>query len=204
MKNKVRDIDLSKKKYTQSEVVDIVDTLSNDYQKIISELKDKVKTLTESNKTLDKKLNEYSDKDSIIGAALKDSEEKALETLSKAEKRYNLAAEKLRMFSIKWDGYFKFLKEKYPYYPIITKSIELKEKIKSLLKGSNKEEEFKKIDKNLNEATKISMGFNPKEKIKEYVASTSDNGFNLDEVLNPGELELEDLCKELGLIDEKS
>ena len=45
--------------------------------------------------------------------------------------------------------------------------------------------------------------FNPKQKIKDYVVATSDSGFNLDEVLNPGKLELEDLCKELGLIEEE-
>ena len=45
--------------------------------------------------------------------------------------------------------------------------------------------------------------FAPKEKIQDYIASTSDSGFNLDEVLNPGELELEDLCKELGLMEEE-
>ena len=46
--------------------------------------------------------------------------------------------------------------------------------------------------------------FNPKKKIDEYIAATTEstNGFNLDDVLNPGELQLEDLCKELGLIEE--
>ena len=44
--------------------------------------------------------------------------------------------------------------------------------------------------------------FNPKKIMDEYIATTGDNGFNLDEVLNPGELHLEDLCKELGLIEE--
>ena len=44
--------------------------------------------------------------------------------------------------------------------------------------------------------------FDPKSKIEAFVAATSDNGFNLNEVLNPGELQLEDLCKELGLIEE--
>ena len=42
----------------------------------------------------------------------------------------------------------------------------------------------------------------PDKSIQDYIASTGDNGFNLDEVLNPGELKLEDLCKELGLLEE--
>ena len=39
------------------------------------------------------------------------------------------------------------------------------------------------------------------QKINDYIVATSDTEFNLDEVLNPGELDLEDLCKELGLMD---
>ena len=43
--------------------------------------------------------------------------------------------------------------------------------------------------------------FNPKAVISDYIVATENNGFNMDEVLNPGELRLEDLCKELGLIE---
>ena len=46
------------------------------------------------------------------------------------------------------------------------------------------------------------QSFDPKARIDEYIAATGDNGFNLEEVLNPGELQLEDICKELGLIEE--
>ena len=44
--------------------------------------------------------------------------------------------------------------------------------------------------------------FNPKSKIKDYIVATNDGGFDMNEVLNPGVLKLEDLCKELGLIEE--
>ena len=43
--------------------------------------------------------------------------------------------------------------------------------------------------------------FNPKEKIERYIENDV-NGFNLEEVLNPGELQLEDLCRELGLMED--
>ena len=55
------------------------------------------------------------------------------------------------------------------------------------------------MEKTADEKVKI---FNPKQKINEYIAATADNGFNLEEVLNPGTLHLEDLCKELGLLEE--
>ena len=42
--------------------------------------------------------------------------------------------------------------------------------------------------------------FNPKAKIDAYMKSES--GFDMEEVLNPkGELNLEDLCRDLGLMD---
>jgi len=48
------------------------------------------------------------------------------------------------------------------------------------------------------------MPFDPKKRIERYVAEESDTGFNLDDVLNPKqELDLEKLCRELGLMDEE-
>ena len=48
------------------------------------------------------------------------------------------------------------------------------------------------------------MLFDPKKRIERYVAEESDTGFNLDDVLNPKqELDLEKLCRELGLMDEE-
>ena len=80
--------------------------------------------------------------------------------------------------------------------------------VKDKVKKSKPEQSAKKVieeieqietDKKSKKVKKES--FNPKAKIGEYIASTSD-GFNMEEVLNPGELALEDICKELGLIDE--
>ena len=48
------------------------------------------------------------------------------------------------------------------------------------------------------------MVFNPKSKIADYIVATDGSGFNMDEVLKPGELKLEDLCKELGLMDDEN
>ena len=45
--------------------------------------------------------------------------------------------------------------------------------------------------------------FDPKAVIGRYVEGEEESGFNLDEVLNPkGELDLEKLCRNLGLMDE--
>ena len=70
-------------------------------------------------------------------------------------------------------------------------------------KSKNVKSSIDKIDQKFTKKAGAEQSvFNPKSKINAYIAATSDNGFNLDEVLNPGELQLEDLCKELGLIEE--
>ena len=90
------------------------------------------------------------------------------------------------------------MQEKYPRSETTKKAIKIKEKVKELSKNSNAKKAIEQLDGIIDEKKK----FNPKQKIKDYVVATSDSGFNLDEVLNPGKLELEDLCKELGLIEE--
>ena len=65
----------------------------------------------------------------------------------------------------------------------------------------NKKEVIDTLENDLDNA--IGNDFNPRKIMDNYVASVSENGFNLQDVLNPGELELEDICKELGLIEEE-
>ena len=84
----------------------------------------------------------------------------------------------MKKLSTDWQDFFDSLKEKYPTYEVV-----------------------KEIKDTLDSINKPSKVFNPQSKINEYIAATSDSGFNLDEVMNPGDLKLEDLCKELGLIE---
>ena len=45
--------------------------------------------------------------------------------------------------------------------------------------------------------------FDPKAVIEKYVEGEEETGFNLDDVINPkGELDLEKLCRNLGLMDD--
>ena len=122
---------------------------------------------------------------------------------SQAEKDANIyyqaTVDSLINFSAKWSGYFSSLKEKYPMYPVIKEATELKEKLDILLNDNDNKKTVKELNK---EITKKSQ-FNPKAIINDYIASTSENGFNIEEVLNPGELKLEDLCVELGLIEQE-
>ena len=97
--------------------------------------------------------------------------------------------------------YFNQLKEKYPLYPFVKESTELSEKINKLIGKYNKKDLIENLENDLDCA--VSDDFNPRKIMNNYVASVSENGFNLQEVLNPGQLELEDICKELGLIEEE-
>ncbi len=195
---------LSKKKYKQSEVQKLLNDCAEEYQIKIGEQKQINAQLNEENKLLFAQLEAYRSKDEIISSALKKSQEVALETEKKSLLQYSLTVERLRAFSYRWAKYFGELKEKYPLYPTVMEAVELNEKLSKILKGENVQEVFESTE-NLLQGD-VSFGdtgeFDPKKKIYEYIAATSDNGFNLDEVLNPGRLELEDLCKELGTMEE--
>lgn len=50
----------------------------------------------------------------------------------------------------------------------------------------------------------IRVKFDPKAKIESYLDAAEDEtacAFDMNEVLNPGELDLEELCKEMGLME---
>ena len=176
-------MDLTKRKYKKGEV-----------QYLISE----------ENKKLSAKVFEYEQKESLITLAIKDAEEKAREIENKSQMRYDLAVRTLKVFLERWSAYFVMLKEKYPMYPAVTKANELCDKLSCLLVNGNNKQIIDQLSDVINKKDyDVKVPFNPKKKIEEYVTATSDSGFNLDEVLNPGELQLEDLCKELGLMDEE-
>ena len=50
----------------------------------------------------------------------------------------------------------------------------------------------------------VRTDFDPKSKVESYLRGQQPEaeGFDLNEVLNPGELDLEELCKEMGLMEE--
>ena len=107
----------------------------------------------------------------------------------------------MKKLSTDWQDFFDSLKEKYPTYEVVNEIIETKNKIDRIISSDKGIKRVKEIKETLDSTNKPSKVFNPQSKINEYIAATSDSGFNLDEVMNPGDLKLEDLCKELGLIE---
>ncbi len=196
-------MELNKRKYAKKEVETILNDNRTLYENKLFEQKVKLQELADENKNLKTELDSLKSKQSLIDKALITAETQSKNLQDKANLQYQLTSEKLKNFYLRWDEYFKRLKVKYPLYPEVKESAELIDSLKVLFKSKNVKSSIDKIDQKFTKKAGAEQSvFNPKSKINAYIAATSDNGFNLDEVLNPGELQLEDLCKELGLIEE--
>lgn len=194
-------MELNKNKYSAKEVEQIVNEEVAKVQKVVQEQKEKISHLLDCNRVLEIDLFTIKSKESLIEKAILDAEKHAQDKKDKTDKEYELTLLKLKNFSKKWDNYFNQLKEKYPLYPFVSEATELCDKINNLIGKYNKKEVIDTLENDLDNV--IGNDFNPRKIMDNYVASVSENGFNLQDVLNPGELELEDICKELGLIEEE-
>lgn len=193
-------MELNKKKYSLQEVEKLLDSCSREYKEKLNNQKAKISFLIDENKRLMDKVEEYKEKDALISSTLLSAQKKADEMEKTIKDKYTLVVENLKKFVKNWQNYFEYLKDKYPNYDNIQQVIKLKEALKiDILDNDDKEtvELMEEKLKNLSSNTE----FMPRERINNYIAVTSENGFNLEEVLNPGKLELEDLCKELGLME---
>ncbi len=193
-------MDFDKRRYTQKEVSLIFDAYKKEYEKHFSDLKNRINELISENQILKLKLDKSSDKESLILAVLTRAEKTALDLEKQSKLEYELELERLKNFSQKWEKYFSDLSDK-SNSDKAKKTEIIIEHLKSTNKSSSPKNVIKELDKLIDEDTKINPIFDPKKKISEYIASTSEGGFSMDEVLNPGELKLEDICKELGLLD---
>lgn len=193
-------MELNKKKYTNKEVLDILNAYKGEYEKRFAEQREIIYRLNEELKSLQAETDSIRSKEAIISATLIRAEQTAQDLKDKAELQYMLEVERLKKFASRWEKYFDELKEKYPLYPPVKKAVEFINKVDKIADDENSREVISRVEaiipKNVG-----GEKFDPKSKIRDYIAATGDNGFNLDDVLNPGEIELEDICKELGLMD---
>ena len=187
-------MDIVKRKYKNKEVLEIVNACETEYKAQIAEQKNKIYELYKENERLKSELLELKDRETQSAKALIDAEKKAMEISEKAQLQYVLTIEKLKNFSNRWSAYFSELKEKYPMYKPVNKAVDVKARLDAFLKNSPKTATAKDLEQILDGK------FNPKQKIDDYIAAT-EQGFDMNEVLNPGDIKLEDICKELGLID---
>lgn len=191
-------MELNKSKYTQREVLEILKAYKNEYEKRIAEHKTIIANLNQEIKELNAVKESLQEKERVLVATLLRAEKTALDLEKSAKEQYALEVERLKKFIVSWNDYFEKLKEKYPLYSPTQKALDLREQVENA-----SESDAKSVIDGLESALESEKGekFDPKTKIKDYIAATGVNGFNLDDVLNPGELQLEEICKELGLID---
>lgn len=194
-------MELSKKKYAKKEVLAMLSAYGGEYEKRLVAQRERIDELVKENRELRDNLVALDAKQTLISDTLLRAEQTASDIKKQTENEYYLELARLKDFSKRWDKYFSALKEKYPMYDKISSAVKIKETLDSNCEKEDPKSIIKKLDNMLDSVNE--EAFDPKSKIKDYIAATGDNGFNLDEVLNPGKLELEDLCKELGLIDSK-
>ncbi len=187
-----------KGKYTQEEVDNLLNESKAEYESRLDEQKSVNLELSEQLKNVKAQLAVLKNKEELILATLERAENTAIELQKTANEQYNLELERLKRFVSRWNNYFKSLKDEYPESLAVRKAINIKEMVEAASVGEGAKKLIAGIDSIIED--KKQEKFNPKEKIHDYIVATSDNGFNLEEVLNPGELQLEDLCKELGLM----
>ena len=190
-----------KKKFKREEVENLISKIRSDYEEKITSFKLRINELHSEVDLLKAELVAYKENDDKISSAIKDAEDFSVSLKNKAIQRYNAEIESLKSFATRWRAYFEGLKEKYPLYGKIDSARKTFDGILESINSFDGKDAIVKSQEVFDDMAGEFV-FNPKGKIDEFVASTSDNGFNLDEVLNPGDLELEELCKELGLLDE--
>lgn len=193
-------MELTKKKYKKEEVLELLKEYKAECDEKIDDLVFKLEAIKKEKALAEAELFSYKQKESLINKSLEDARAYADAMQKETELKYSLEEEKLKKFSAKWKSYFGYLKEKYPYYPALKEREALLEKVNGLFGNSSPTQTVIKADELLADEE---SAFNPQRRINDYISATSDNGFNLEEVLNPGELKLEDLCKELGLMEDE-
>lgn len=197
-------MELKKRKYKKREVEELINREINGLMQELNLERDKVAELNEENKRLSQSLSDYNGQDAVITSAIKSAEEKAEEIINSAKKIYDLEVQSLKIFCDRFSGYFSYLTEKYPHYSAVKEANEFYCKIVAALELEDSKKIVKTLSKDIEKIECVKdKAFNPKQKIDDYIAATGDGGFDINEVLNPGELHLEDLCKELGLIEEE-
>ena len=196
----VRDLDLSKKKYKKIEVESLLKEQSDRYEEEVSLHKIRIDELIKENKKLSLKIEQYKKNERKALSVLEKAEEKAESILKNALEKYKLETERLKSFVIRFNAYFAYLFEKYPLYPEIVKAKETFDKLYILLADSYGQEVVDNASTVITD-DKPSKATKKTTKKKENVET--ETGFDINEVLNPGELNLEDLCKELGLLEDE-
>ena len=192
---------LDKRKYTKQEVEGLLENNCKPFVAEIEELKNRLGDALRENEKLKKENSKYKNTQAEVTDALTAAKKRADEYAVKLAEAYENEVQKLKLFYLKWQSYFNYLIETYPNYRLTEKVKKIREKLVGLF-GRTKSDKAE-IESIYSEIDGVAVlpkgGFDPKSKIQEYIQSES--GFDMNEVLYPdeSELNLEELCKELGI-----
>ena len=186
------------KKFTQQEVEKLIAGLREAYDIKIRQLNYRLEGLVGENRSLRASLAEYKNKENKVSRAIVAAEEKGEEIKA----FYRMSAETewktLRLFADKWRRLAAQMEELYPgaetrKYAVFADNL-------AALLGRSRAFAPQGEDAAAPLPTET---FDPKAVIEKYVEGEEETGFNLDDVINPkGELDLEKLCRNLGLMDD--
>lgn len=182
------------KKITQQEAEKLIAGIREAYEIKIRQLNYRLDGLTAENRVLRASLAEYKSREGKVGKAIVAAEEKGEEIVQ----MYRMSAEtelsSLRLFADKWKRLAAQMAGAIPVDEA-KKYAEFAENLSALL--GKERGRF-----GMNEQAQPEQ-FDPKAVIEKYVEGEEETGFNLDDVINPkGELDLEKLCRNLGLMDD--
>lgn len=192
---------LDKKKYTGAEVQRMFDAYKKHFESRYTEQQKIISGLTRELNEMKSQVESVSSKEALIIAVLRRAEQTAMDLDQQVNAKYKEELERLIAFSSDWDDFFNALREKYPEEEQVKKAVLINEKLNSEKNKTQPKLLIRELEQMISEE-KVHPNFDPKKKIADYIEATSDGGFSMEDVLNPGELKLEDICRELGLIEE--
>lgn len=195
------------KKFTQREMEQLIGGIREAYETKIRQLQYRLDGLVAENRSLRASLAEYKNKENRIGRAIIAAEEKGEEI----REFYRMSAETewktLQLFAEKWKNLAAQMAGLIPQGEA-DRYAEFAENLSALL-GKNEghfqpiEEKKDILNEQVDEPDLHSEEFDPKAVIGKYMDGEEETGFNLDDVINPkGVLDLEKLCKSLGLMED--
>ena len=187
------------KKFTQQEMEKLIAGIREAYETKIRRLNSRLDGLIGENRTLRASLEEYKSREGRVGRAIVAAEEKGEEIEALCRMSAETEIRTLRLFADKWKKLAaqmagvlpKGEAEKYAGYADDLAALLGKDRFSLPAEGQGAP------------SAAPAEKFDPKAVIEKYVEGEDETGFDLDEVLNPkGKLDLEKLCRSLGLMDD--
>ena len=190
------------KKFTQRETEQLIAGIREAYETKIRQLQYRLDGLVAENRSLRASLSEYKHKENRIGRAIVAAEEKGEEIRA----FYRMSAETewktLQLFAEKWKSLAEQMAGLIPQGEA-ERYAEFADSLAALLGKSGHYFAPEQPRSEEEEASPEEEPFDPKAVIGKYMDGEEETGFNLDDVINPkGVLDLEKLCRSLGLMED--